>query len=492
MSESAASLRYPLTAKVDQVDDYHGIKVADPYRWLEDPNSDETKTWIAAQNEVTFGYLNQLASREPIKERLTQLWNYEKFSIPFKKANRYFYFKNDGLQNQDVLYTLTDLAAEPQVLIDPNTFSADGTIALSGIALSEDARLIAYGVSASGSDWQEWKVRQVETGADLPDHVQWIKFSGASWTRDNQGFFYSRYDEPNDASKLEDINYFQKLYYHQVGTAQSDDVLVYERPDQKDWMFGAQVTEDGRYLIIDVDRGTEPKNLVFWKDLTQPNAPVVELINTFEASYRLIENEGSIFWFTTDLDAPKGRVIAIDLTHPEQEHWRELIPEAVETLLGVSVVNQQFIAFYLKDAHTRIKTFHLDGTFIQDIELPGIGAARGFDGKREDTETFYSFTSFTTPTTIYRYDFATGESTVFRQPQVDFNPDQYQTTQVFYTSNDGTQVPMFIVHKTGIALDGNNPTYLYGYGGFNISLTPFFSPSNLVWMEMGGVVAIPN
>jgi prolyl oligopeptidase len=492
MSVADTPLTYPFTAKVDQIDDYHGVKVADPYRWLEDPNSEETQAWIAAQNELTFGYLNQLPQREAIKQRLTELWNYEKFGTPFKRGDRYFFFKNDGLQNQDVLYTLTDLEAEPTVLIDPNSFSEDGTIALSGLAISEDAKLIAYGISSSGSDWQEWKVREVETQTDLPDHLQWIKFSRAEWTKDGQGFFYSRYDEPNETTKLEDSNYFQKLYFHRLGTPQSEDVLIYHRPDEKDWMFGAQVTEDGCYLVIEVDRGTEPKNLVFWKDLTNPDAPVVELINAFEASFHLIETEGDRFWFTTDLDAPRGRVIAIDITNPDRDHWQELIPQSAETLLGASLINQQFIAFYLKDAHTQIRAFDLNGTFVQEIELPGIGAARGFDGKRHDTETFYSFTSFTTPNTIYRYDFTTGESSIFRQPQVPFDPDQYETKQVFYHSKDGTRVPMFITHQKGLKLDGNNPTYLYGYGGFNISLTPFFSPSNLVWLEMGGVLAIPN
>ncbi|HEY9664319.1 MAG TPA: prolyl oligopeptidase family serine peptidase, partial [Allocoleopsis sp.] len=401
-------------------------------------------------------------------------------------------FKNDGLQNQSVLYTLPSLDAEPKVLLDPNTLSADGTVALSGLAISENGKLMAYGLSTSGSDWQEWKVRDVETGEDLPDRLQWIKFSGASWTDDHQGFFYSRYDEPNETTKLEDVNYFQKLYYHRLGTPQADDILIYERPDEKEWGFSGGVTEDGKYLIVSVWKGTDSKNLLFYKDLSDASSPVVELISTFEASYSFVDNEGTLFWLQTDLDAPRGRVVAIDLTNPDKSNWREIIPQAAETLEGVGLLNHQFVASYLKDARTQIKIFNLDGTFVREVTLPGLGSAGGFGGKREDTETFYSFTSFTTPTTIYRYDMITGESTLFRQPQVDFNPNDYESQQVFYTSKDGTQVPMFITYKKGITLDGNNPTILYGYGGFNISLTPSFSPSNIVWLELGGVYAVPN
>jgi len=492
MSAPNKSLVYPSTSQVDQIDDYHGTKVADRYRWLEDPDSEETKAWVEAQNQVTFGYLGKIPARERLLQRLTQLWDYEKFGIPFKEGERYFYFKNDGLQNQSVLYTLTSLDAEPKVLLDPNQLSEDGTVALSGIAISEDGNSMAYGLSTSGSDWQEWKVRDVETGVDLPDHLKWIKFSGASWTQDNQGFFYSRYDEPNQTTLLEDVNYFQKLFYHQLGKPQSEDVLIYQRPDQKEWGFNGGVSEDGRYLIISVWRGSESKNLVFYKDLTNPQAQVVELISEFEASYSFIDCDGSVFWFTTDLDAPRGRVIAIDTKNPDREQWQEIIPQATETLEGVGLLNNQFVADYLKDAHTQIKIFDLNGSFVREVALPGIGSAGGFGGKRYDTETFYSYTSFTTPATIYRYDMISGESTVFRQPKVDFNPDDYETKQIFYNSKDGTQVPMFITHKKGIELNGNNPTYLYAYGGFNISITPSFSVGNLVWMEMGGVYAVPN
>ena len=485
-------LVYPQAAKVEQVDDYHGTLVADPYRWLEDPDSEETKAWVEAENQVTFAYLETIPARERIKERLTQLWDYEKYGVPFKKGDRYFYFKNDGLQNQSVLYTLTTLLGEPTVLLDPNTLSEDGTVALAGLSISEDGKFLAYSLSSSGSDWQEWKVRDVESGQDLADHLKWVKFSGASWTQDSQGFFYSRYDEPNDTTKRQEANYFQKLFYHRLGAPQAEDVLIYERPDEKEWGFSGEVTEDGTYLIISVWKGTDSKNLVFYQDLSTADAPVIELIHTFEANYSFIEHDGTLFWFQTDLEAARGRVIAIDIRQPDHENWEEVIPQAAETLGDVSVVNHQFIASYLKDAHTQIKIFSLEGSFVREVALPGLGSTGGFSGKKEDTETFYSFTGFTTPTTIYRYDMVRDQSTIFRQPKVAFNPEDYQTKQVFYKSIDGTKIPMFITHKKGLKLDGHNPTYLYGYGGFNASLTPGFSVSNLVWMEMGGVYALPN
>ena len=486
------TFNYPTPRKAEQFDDYHGTTVADPYRWLEDPDSEETQEWVKAQNEITFKFLQEIPLRETLKERLTKLWDYEKYSIPFKQGNRYFYYKNDGLQNQSVLYTLNSLDGEPRELLDPNKLSEDGTVALSGTAISEDGNLLAYGLSSSGSDWQEWKVRDIETGQDLNEHLQWIKFSGASWTHDNQGFFYSRYDEPNEATKLEDANYFQKLYYHKLGTPQSEDILIYHRPDQKEWGFAGGVSEDGKYLIISVWLGTDPKNLVFYKDLTDPNSQVIELINEFEASYSFIDNEDTLFWFRTDLNAPRGRIIAIDITKPSKENWQEIIPQTDEVLESIGLLNNQFVADYLKDARTQVKIFNLDGSFVREVELPGIGSAGGFGGKRYDTETFYNFTGFTSPATIYRYDMITGKSTLFRKPNVDFNPEEYETKQIFYPSKDGTQVPMFITHKKGIQLDGNNPTYLYAYGGFSISLTPWFSVGQLIWMELGGILAIAN
>jgi prolyl oligopeptidase len=483
---------YPEAKKVDQTDDYHGVKVADPYRGLENPDSDETRAWIEAENKLTFGFLNQIPEREKIKARLTRIWNFEKYSAPFKEGGRYFYFKNDGLQNQDVLYSLKALDETPQTLLDPNGLSKDGTVALSGVSISDDGKLMAYALATAGSDWQEWKVREVETGKDLSDHIKWSKFSGASWTPDGKGFFYSRYDEPNEKTKLEDANYFQKLYFHRLGTPQTDDQLIYQRKDQKEWGFGGEVTDDGRYLIINVWRGTDPKNLIFYKDLQAKDNKIVELINAFDASFSFIGNDGPTFWFRSDLDAPRGRLLAIDTRKPERAGWRELIPQAAETLESVGLVGDHFFASYLKDAHSQVKVFDLNGKLSREVSLPGLGTAIGFSGKRKDAETFYAYTSFTTPTRVYRYDIKSGKSALYREPKVDFNPDDYESKQVFITSKDGARVPMFITHKKGLKLDGNNPTLLYGYGGFSVSLTPAFSISRVVWMEMGGVYAQPN
>jgi prolyl oligopeptidase len=482
---------YPAARKSDQVDDYHGVKVADPYRWLEDLDSAETRAWVEAENKLTFGFLESIPARTTIKERLTKLWNYEKYGIPFKEGNRYFYTRNSGLQNQAVLYTVTSLDAEPQMVLDPNTLSADGTVAVSGLQVSPDGKLLAYSLSASGSDWQEWKVRDVATSKDLSDDLKWVKFSGVSWTRDGKGFFYSRYDEPK-AEALKGTNYFQKVYYHKLGTPQSEDVLVYERPDQKDWLFTGTVTDDGSYLIMTIYQGTDVKSRVYYKDLKAKDAPVVKLLDDFDAAYNFVGNQGSRLWFQTDLQAPRGKVIEVDVNKPGRDNWKVVVPEGKETLQATTFVNNKFIANYLKDAYTQVKVYDTAGKLVNEVTFPGIGSAEGFGGKATDKETFYSFTGFTTPSTIYRYDMTTGKSTVFRQPKVDFNPADFETKQVFYTSKDGTKVPMFITHKKGLKLDGNNPTYLYGYGGFNVSLTPAFSVGNLVWMEMGGVYAQPN
>ena len=482
---------YPVARKGDQVDDYHGVKVADPYRWLEDLDSEETRKWVEEQNKLTFGYLAEIPARTTIKDRLTKLWNFEKYGVPFKEGNRYFYTRNSGLQNQSVLYSVNSLDAQPQMLLDPNTLSADGTVALSGTAVSNDGKFLAYSLSASGSDWQEWKVRDVGTGKDLTDDLKWVKFSNASWTRDGSGFFYVRYDEPKNDS-LKATNYFQKLYFHKIGSPQSEDVLVYERPDQKDWLFDGSVSKDGNYLIITVFQGTDVKTRVYYKDLRTNDGPVVKLLDDFDASYTFVGNDGNRMWFLTDVGAPRGKIIEIDTARPDRNNWKTLVPESKETLQAVTVVNHKLIGNYLKDAYTQVKIFDTTGKFIREVEFPTIGSAEGFGGEPEDRETFYSFTSFTTPATIYRYDVETGKSTIFRQPKVDFNPANFETKQVFYASKDGTKVPMFITYKKGLKLDGNNPTYLYGYGGFNVSLTPAFSVGVLVWMEMGGVFAQPN
>jgi prolyl oligopeptidase len=482
---------YPETAALEHYETLHGVRVPDPYRWLEDLNSEETRKWIKAQNRVTFGYLEMIQERTSIRQRLTELWNYERYAVPLKVGGRYFFARNDGLQNQSPIYVLDELEGQPRLLLDPNSLSPDGTVALSNWEVSPDGQWMAYGISSAGSDWQQWRVRSVDTAQDREDLLQWVKFSTASWTADSQGFFYSRYDEPKPGLALADVNYYQKLYFHRLGDSQSDDRLVYERRDQKEWGFRGKVSEDGRHLVIHVTQGTDTRNRVFYKDL-QADSPVIELLTAFDASYNFVGNQETLFWFQTDLEAPKGRVIGIDIRSPERAAWTEVLPGSRDTLETVTVVNNEFLANYLRDASSHVRIHDLKGKLIRELQLPGIGSARGFRGKAEDNETFYSFTSFTSPTTIYRYDSETGESVVFRTSTVAFQPEQYETTQVFYRSKDGTRIPMFISHKRGIELNGQNPVLLYGYGGFNIPLTPSFSVTNLVWMEMGGIYAVPN
>ena len=488
-----APLAYPKAKTVDQVDDYHGVKVADPYRWLEDTDSAETHDWVEAENKVTFSYLDQIPYRGAIRERLTKLWNYERFTVPGQEGGRYFYEHNNGLQNQNVLLVADSLNGEPRVLLDPNTLSSDGTVALSRTVITDDGKLMAYGTAASGSDWQEWHVRDVDTGKDLPDLIKWVKFSGASWTKDGKGFFYSRYDEPKEGgATLRDTNYFQRLYYHRLGTPQADDKLIYERPDNKELGFGGFVTDDGHYLMIHVWQGTSPKNRLYYKDLTQPDAQVVKLLDDFDAAYNFIDNDGAVFWIQTDLDAPRGRLIAIDTRHPERSNWKTVVPQGADKLESANVVDDLFLLSYLKDARTEVRVYDLKGKLVRNVDLPGIGTAIGFAGKRKDKETFYAFTTFISPTTVYRYDPQAGKSSIFRQPKVDFDASQFETKQVFYNSKDGTRVPMFLTYKKGLKLDGQNPTLLYAYGGFDISMTPSFSVPTIVWLEMGGVYALPN
>ena len=492
----AQTLQYPAARKSDVVDDYHGTRVPDPYRWLEDPDSPESRAWIEAQNRLTAAYLAEIPARGAIRERLTKLWNYPKYGAPFRKAHRYFFFKNDGLQNQSVLYKQASLTADPETLVDPNLLSEDGTVALSTLAVSDDGRLLAYGTSASGSDWEEFRVRDVVEGRDLSDHLKWIKFSGASWTNDGAGFFYSRYPEPGDKA-LTDVNRFQRLYYHRLGTEQTQDVLVYERPDQPDWGMNAEVTDDGRYAVLHVWLGTDRRNRVYYLDLKDARRPnvrgaVMRLLDDFDASYTFVGNDGPVFYFLTDLEAPRKRVIAIDTRHPERARWREIIPQGPDVLDGIQIIHDTFVANYMHDASSRLRLFRLDGRFVKDLPLPTLGSIGAISGERKDDEMFYAYTSFLYPTTIFRYDFKSGGTSVFKAPTIDFDPSGYETKQVFYTSKDGTRVPMFITHKKGLRLDGSNPTYLYGYGGFNISLTPSFSVAMLVWLERGGVYAVPN
>ena len=489
---NANRLQYPTVQTVDHVDDYFGAKVADPYRWMEDLNSPAVKQWVEEQNKVTFAYLATIPQRPAIRKRLEQVWNFERFSAPVKRGNRYFYSRNEGLQNQAVLYVMDGPGGTPRILLDPNKLSSDGTIALTDVEYTDDGKLMAYGLASAGSDWMEFRVRDVGSGVDRQDVLKWVKFSGASWTKDGSGLFYSRYDEPKQNTAMADANYFHKLYFHKLGTPQSEDALIYERKDHKEWMFGGVVTDDGRYLIVQISEGTDPRQRVYYKDLSDPKGEVTPLLDAFDADYAFLDNDGPVFWFKTDKDAPFYRVIAIDTRHPEPANWLQILPASGDALEAVSVVGNRFIARYLHDAHSVVRTFDISGKPLGEVHLPGIGTATGFDGKRGDQETFFEYASFATPVTIYRYDIASGAVTEFRRPSVKFNAADFETTQVFFHSKDGTRVPMFLSYKKGLKRDGQNPTYLYGYGGFNISLTPAFSPSILVWMEMGGVFAQAN
>jgi len=492
---ATAEYKYPKTETGEVADNYHGTVVKDPYRWLEDDvrNSDQVADWVKAQNEITFGYLAGLDQRGPIKERLTELWNYEKFSSPFKVGGNYFYSKNDGLQNQSVFYTVGDrLDGEPRVVLDPNTWSEDGTVALAGMSFSDDGHYMAYAKSVAGSDWTRWYVRDLTNGKDLDDVLNWTKFTSASWTSDGKGFFYSRFAEVAEEEKFQALNKDQKVYYHRAGTDQNEDVLVYHRPDEPEWGFALGVTEDGRYLTISVWKGTDPRNRFLYKDLLEPYGMPIDLIDNFDHGFSLIGNDGPVFYLETDHESPNGRVIAIDIRKPGQDNWREVIAESELPLRSVGLTGNLFVASYLRDAISYVRMFRTDGSHVRDVEFPGIGSGRGFGGKRSQFETFYTYQSFNRPPTIYRYDMLTGESEPFRRAEVAFDPDDYEVKQVFYTSKDGTRVPMFITHKKGIEMDGRRPTLLYGYGGFNISITPGFSVSRLAWMEMGGVYAVAN
>jgi prolyl oligopeptidase len=486
-------LKYPNTRKGDQVDDYHGTKVADPYRWLEEDvrESKEAAEWVEAENKVTFAYLETIPERQRIRERMTELWNYPRYSPPHKEGNRYYFSKNDGLQNQAVMYELDSLDATPKVLLDPNTWSKDGTVALAGVGFTDDAKYLAYGVAEAGSDWNNWKVMDISSRKVRDDEIKWVKFGGASWTHDDKGFFYSRFPEPKAGEQFQGLSFNQKLYYHKLGAPQSEDQLIYERPDQPKWTINGHVTDDGRYLIVSIGDGTTSrKSRTYYKSLKEPDAKLTPLIDNFDSRNFFIDNIGPIFYFRTDKDAPRGRMVAIDIAKPDV--WKEIIPQAAENLEGANIVGEQIVAEYLKDARSQVKLFSLDGKPVRELELPGLVTASGFGGKRTDMETFYSVSSFATPTSIYRLDLKTGKSTLFRKSEVKFNPDDYEVKQEFYKSKDGTRIPIFISYKKGLKKDGQKPTLLYGYGGFNIPLTPAFSPARLVWMEMGGILAVAN
>lgn len=487
-------LEYPDTVTVEHVDSYHGVEVADPYRWLEDDvrESEDVKAWVDQQNEVTFAYLQNIPERQIIEDRLTELWDFERFGAPHKEGGHYFFGYNDGLQNQNVVYIQDDIRDEPELLIDPNTWSDDGTIALGAYYPSPDGKHVAYLVQDGGSDWRSAHVMEIATKKVLDDELQWLKFTGLDWANDGSGFYYSRFPETDSEEKFQSLNLNQALYFHRLGTPQSEDVVVYERPDEPEWLISGSVTEDGRYLVVTIVQGTDSRYRIAVQDLGDQNARPEILIDNFDYDYTLVGNVGSELLFRTNNDAPRNRLIAIDVDNAQPENWREIIPESVDVLDGVNLVGGKIIADYMQDAWTVVKIFDLEGKQTGTVDLPGIGTAGGFNGKLNDPETFFVYTSYNSPTTVNRLDVETGEVTVFRQPDVDFNPDDYVVEQVFYNSKDGTRVPMFIAHHKDIELDGNNPTMLYGYGGFNISMTPGFSITRLAWMEMGGVYAVAN
>ncbi len=495
---AAAPLTYPATRKVEQSDNYHGTIVQDPYRWLEDDNSPETKAWVMAQNAVTDRFLQSMPQRLPTRKLYTDLYNFEKFGVPFKEGGRYFWTRNDGLQQQSVLYTAKSLKDTPQIALDPNTLSKDGTVALSGTAISQDGRLLAYGIAGAGSDWQTWKVRDLQTGQDLPDTIEWVKFSSASWTPDGKGFFYARYDAPKSGEALTGANYYQKLYYHRLGTPQSDDVLVAENKEEKQWGFGADVTDDGRLAIINIWTGSGRKNGLMLLPLDAQGgyagAKPVPLTMAFDAEYVPVVLDGQRLILKTDKDAPRGRLLEVklgkDWSVPEASTWTTLVPESKEAMVSASGVGGRLLLSYLADASTLVREYGADGKHVRDIRLPGIGTAAGFSGKWKDSETFFSFTSLTSPGEIHRLDAKTGKTELFKRPKTAFQADQFEMKRAFVTSKDGTQLPVFIAHRKGLKLDGNNPTLLYGYGGFNVPMTPGYNVTAATWMKMGGVYVL--
>ena len=493
---ASKQMKYPETLRGPDVDDFFGVKVEDPFRWLEDDvrESDEVSSWVEKQNKVTFELIENLPYRKQIESRLTELWDYEKYGVPFKRGDRYFYYKNDGLQNQSVLYKLDSLDGEAVVLVDPNTWSDDGTDAMGGLEFSSDGKYMAYGIQKAGSDWRTWKILDVETGENLPDELNWLKFGGISWTADSQGLYYSRYDEPKSEEKFQGLNLGQKIFYHKLGDAQADDTMVHANPENPKFGFSTSVTENGKYLVVTVWQGTDDRYRVLYRSLEEGDVAdeLNVLIENFDNEYSFIGNQGSKFYFKSDLDAPKKCILVIDVDQPAKENWQVIVPESEEAMESAGIVGDWLVLEYLKDAKTQVKIFDLEGQFVREVEFPGIGSASGFGGKREHKETFYRFSSFNLPPSVYRYDLETGQSSLIRTAKVDFEPEDFEVKQVFFKSKDGTQVPMFIAHKKGLELNGKNPTLLYGYGGFNISLTPGFSISRLQWMEMGGVFVLAN
>lgn len=489
VSENPTALNYPETKKVDTVTDYFGTQITDSYRWLEDDRSEETGNWVKAQNEVTFGYLEEIPFREQLKNRLTDLWNYEKIGSPWKEGDYIYYSKNDGLQNQYVVYRKKGDQGEEEVFLDPNKFSDDGTTSLAGMSFSEDGKTLAYSISEGGSDWRKVIVIDAETRDIVEDTLIDVKFSGISW-RGNEGFYYSSYDKP-EGSELSAKTDQHKLFYHKLGTPQAEDKLIFGGTDvQKHRYVGGRVTRDNRYLMISAGNSTSGGKL-FLMDLNQENPELITVIGNEESDAYVIDNVGSKLYISTNLDAPNGRIVTVDASNPSPENWVDFIAET-ENVLSPSTGGGYFFTVYMKDAVSQVKQYDYDGKLVREVELPGVGSAGGFGTKKEEDVLYYSFTNYVTPTSIYKYNIEAGTSELYNKPAIDFNPEDYQSEQIFYSSKDGTKVPMIITYKKGIERDGSNPTILYGYGGFNISLTPSFSITNAIWLEQGGVYAVPN
>ncbi|HEX6534670.1 MAG TPA: prolyl oligopeptidase family serine peptidase [Gemmatimonadaceae bacterium] len=494
-SAPQSSFHYPDAKRVEQVDDYHGVRIADPYRWLEDTDSPETKRWVEEENALTSAYLAGIPERAQLEARLTTLWNYPKYGVPIKRGDLYVFSENSGLQNQPVLYAQRKLDGKPVAILDPNTLSTDGTVALSAWDVSENGRYLAYAISASGSDWQEIHVRDIEHGKDLRDVLRWVKFSGIAWTKDGRGFFYARYAEPSAGGAMRGVNKNQRLYYHRVGHPQSDDELIWDDPNEPDWLVSAQVSDDGRFALLTLSKGTDTRNQLYFIDLVNPGKPkvtnpVVTLLDQFDASYAFIDNWGPVFFIHTDLDAPRGRVIAIDINAPRRTNWRTVIPESRDVLRSVALIGGEFAANYLHDASSRVRFFSLAGQPAGELALPGLGTVDEIRGKPDEPELFYDFVSFLQPRSVFHFDVKRRAVQPFRVATVAFDASAYETKQVFATSKDGTRVPIFITARKGVKLDGRNPVLVYGYGGFDIPVTPSFSASRLVWLERGGIYAV--
>lgn len=490
-SFGVAQLQYPKTKKTDTLDDYHGTKIPDPYRWLEDDNSDETKAWVMAQNKTTEQYLSSIPYRQQVKKRLEELWNYPRYSSPFKEGEYYYFYKNDGLQDQSILYRQKGLKGTPEVFLDPNKLSDDGTAAIAGLNFSLNSKYAAYRISQSGSDWQVGYIVDVKTNSKLPEKIDWLKFTGFSWKGD-EGFYYTRYPEPAKGEQLKGKNILPQIYYHKIGTAQSEDVMIYEDKDHPQRFAGVDITEDQRFLVLSTSEGTSGKEISY-KDLKKADQKDFKvLLPGFKTEPTVVDNVGDNLLVLTNEGAPNYKLVLIDPAKPSSENWKTVIPEKKEVLQYVSTGGGYLFAGYLKDASTKVYQYTYDGKIVREIKLPGIGTAGGFGGKKKDKEFFYIFTSFNYPPTIFRYNIETGKSELFRKSEAKFDPTAFETKQVFFTSKDGTKVPIFLTYQKGLKLNGNNPVLLYGYGGFNIPMTPGFSITNAFFLEQGGVFAVVN